>query len=243
MAKASIAQPMVAPTAIGSIPSWLQIWLASATALQVGDHAVGAERRQVLVLRTAVAPLDAQLLDLDHPLAAHRAGVAGVVLEQDGVVHPLAGDLLGAGRRRRCPSCGSAARRRDCCASTVSAVPYFCRPAMATLTRTFLAPHWVSFLSSSGSLTATLPVPRHDDRLEVLAAHHGAGAGASRRARGEGDRAGELDQVLAGAADRHRLQLVVAEVGLDRVLEARRCPCPSTWTRRAARTAPSLIQR
>ena len=31
LAKASIAQPMVAPTAMGSIPSWLQIWLASAT--------------------------------------------------------------------------------------------------------------------------------------------------------------------------------------------------------------------
>jgi hypothetical protein len=30
LVKASIAQPMVAPTAIGSIPSWLQIWFASA---------------------------------------------------------------------------------------------------------------------------------------------------------------------------------------------------------------------
>ena len=39
---------------------------------------------------------------------------------------------------------------------------------MATLTRTFLAPHCVSFFSPSGSLTATLPVPRTTIDLRFL---------------------------------------------------------------------------
>ena len=60
---------------------------------QVGDAAVGAQRRDCLELRSAILWIDRiGVVDLDHALALDRTGPAGFGIGQNSLLHGLAAD-------------------------------------------------------------------------------------------------------------------------------------------------------
>ncbi len=186
--------------------------------LQVVDPAVGAEGRQRLVFRAAVARLgqEVTLAHLDHALAAHRAGVAGVAPLEDGVGHPLPADRLRPVEHAAGPVAGGQAAAllldQHRLGGAVQAhrvnirigeVP---RPPAGQLVQPLLI----------GQRRAVFAP--HRNRLEVLRSHHRAHAGTPVGAVAHAHDRGEAHALLARRADLEHFDLLVAQLRLERVL-------------------------
>ena len=171
---------------------------------------------QRLVLRAAVkrVHLRALVLGLDHTFAANRAGVAGVVVFEDRVGHRLARQRLGPRKGAAQPVAGWESAHRvlehEHAGGAVVLHPLHVREVRKRargLARQF----------GHGLLIrhVDLAVAAHRDRLQVLAAHHRAHAGAAVGTIGHVDDACQPREALARGADLRHLDLRVAQLFLD----------------------------
>ena len=217
----------MAPVPIVSRPCSLQILLAREIAGKVVHPAVRPEDAEGLVLGPAVARLDwpALPLRLDDALAAHGAGIAGVAVGQDRGGHRLTGDRLvavelagvvvegrqGAGSVLPFQDAGGPVRAQ---AQDIGIV----RDLRRACARQLVEDRRVR----QGELLAG---PAGDDRLQVLRAHHRAHPGAAVGTVGHVHDRGKTDELLAGRPRLGYLNLVVAEVALEDVVDlGRRLP-------------------
>ena len=184
--------------------------------VQVTDAAVGAEGGQRLVLRAAVerVHLRALVLGLDHAFAADRAGVAGVVVLEDRVGHRLAGQRLRLRKGAAEPVAGRQPAHRvlehEHAGGAVVLQPLHVREVRERAGGLARQPGHGLLIRD-----VDLAVAAHRDRLQVLAAHHRAHAGAAVRPVGHVDDACQPGEALARGADLRHLDLGVAQLLLD----------------------------
>ena len=189
----------------------------------VGRAGVGSQAPGRLVLDRLEADRLAVEVDLDHLLAGHRAGVAGVVLDQDVLADGLAGDLarglpagvLGVEGGQRADGVGDVHQH----VGAVDAQPSLARRGDVVLVHDRRQRPLVGLLPGRlvGGLIDALVAGYDHDGLELLRAPHRAGAAAARGALVVVEPGGELDQILARGTDGHHVGVLAVAFAQDLV--------------------------